>query len=114
MSFRKQKPRPNQKLSTSQENRLVKAVFILLLLALLWILFSPGSGIVTFFGKRSELKKMQKETVQLEQDNAQLQKEIDRLQNDSAYLEEIARKDYGLLKKNEKVYDFSRPQPKKE
>ncbi len=114
MSFRKKRPRPKQNFSIGQENRLVKAVFTLLLLALLWILFSPGSGIVTFFGKRSELKQLQKEMVQLEQDNALLQKEIDRLQNDSAYLEEIARKNYGLLKKNEKVYDFSRPQQKKE
>ena len=30
------------------------------------------------------------------------------------YLEEVARKDFGLLKKNEKVYDFSKTKPKKQ
>ena len=64
--------------------------------------------------KRSELKTLRQETIQLEQENTRLQAEIDLLQNDSEYLEDIARKDYGLLKKNEQVYDFSRTKPKEQ
>jgi cell division protein FtsB len=112
MSFRKKRPRPKKKLSPIQENRLVKIIFVILVLVLLWVLFSPGSGIVTLISKRSELKKLQQENMQLEQENTRLQTKIDRLQNDTVYLEEIARKDYGLLKKNEQVYDFSRSKPK--
>lgn len=112
MSFRKKRPRSKQKLSPVQENRLVKIIFVIVVLVLLWVLFSPGSGIVTLMSKRSELKTLLQETIQLEQENIRLQTEVDRLQNDSAYLEEIARKDYGLLKKNEQVYDFSRTKPK--
>jgi len=37
-----------------------------------------------------------------------IQAEIDGLQDDPEYLEEVARKEYGLLKKNERVYDFSK------
>lgn len=112
MSFRKKRPRPKQKLSPIQENQLVKIIFVILVVVLLWVLFSPGSGIVTLITKRSELQTLRQENIVLEQENIQLQKEIDRLQNDSVYLEEIARKDYGLLKKNEQVYDFSSAKPK--
>lgn len=82
--------------------------------AVLWILFAPGTGVVALLKKRKELHNLQQKTVQLEEDNNKLQKDIERLQNDSGYLEEIARKEYGLLKKNERVYDFSRKKADKE
>jgi len=53
------------------------------------------------------------ENKNLEQRNVQLRREIDRLQNDDAYLEELARKKYGLLKKNEMVFEFKSSQKKK-
>lgn len=81
---------------------------------MLWILFAPGTGVVALLKKRKELHNLQQKTVQLEEDNNKLQKDIERLQNDSGYLEEIARKEYGLLKKNERVYDFSRKKADKE
>lgn len=90
----------------------MKLVFVLLVIALLWIFLAPGTGVVTLVSKRSELKKLQQETTQIEQQIDELQNKIDRLQNDPSYLEEIARKDFGLLKKNEKVYDFSKPKAK--
>ncbi len=111
MSFIKKKPRPKQTLSSVQESRMMKIVFALLVIALLWIFFAPGSGVISIINKRSELQNLQKETTQIEQKIVELQKEIDRLHNDPAYLEEIARKDFGLLKENEKVYDFSKPEP---
>jgi cell division protein FtsB len=111
MSFNKKKPKSKQKLSRIQEGRVMKIVFVLLVLALLWIFFAPGSGVVTFISKRSELKKAQEEAVRIEQQIDELQNEIDRLHNDPTYLEDIARKEYGLLKKNEEVYDFSKSKP---
>lgn len=58
--------------------------------------------------KRSELKKLELQTAQIEEENSKLQKDIDRLHNDPEYLERIAREEHGLLKKNERVFDFSR------
>lgn len=81
---------------------------------MLWVLFAPGSGVVAMFKKRQELRRLQEKTVQLEEDNKKLQSDIDRLQHDSGYLEEIARKDYGLLRKNERVFDFSKKKADKE
>ncbi len=76
--------------------------------AVLWVLFAPDSGVVALFKKRQELRKLQEKTVQLEEENKKLQNDIDRLQHDPGYLEEVARKDYGLLRKNERVFDFSK------
>ncbi len=110
MSFTRKRPRPKQKLSPIQESRYYKIVILLVVLALLWVVFSPGSGLLAIWRKHSELKNMQQQNVVLEGDNLQLQKIIDKLQNDPVYLEEVARREYSLLKKNERVYEFA---PKK-
>jgi cell division protein FtsB len=55
---------------------------------------------------REELKKIQAENQRLKDENKALQEEISRLQDDPAYLEEKARKDYGMLKENEVLYIF--------
>ena len=114
MSFMKQKSRPKPKLSNQQESRVLKIIMALLVIAALWIFFAPGSGVVTLIGKKSELKKLQKETTQLEQQIDRLQNDIERIHNDPEYLEKVARKDFGLLKKNEKVYDFSKTKSAKD
>ncbi len=109
----KQRPKPKQKLSRVQESRVIKIVVALLVIALLWIILAPGSGVVTLVSKRSELTKLEQDKVRVEQHIHTLQEDIDRLNNDLFYLEEIARKEHGLLKKNEKVYDFSTTKPEK-
>ena len=109
----KQSPGQKQKLSPVQEGRVMKIVVALLVIAVLWIFFAPGAGIVTLLSKRSELTKLEQDKVRIEQHIQTLQEDIDRLNNDLSYLEEIARKEYGLLKKNEKVYDFSTEKPEK-
>jgi cell division protein FtsB len=113
MSFNRDTPRSQKQHSPGQEGRVMKIVVALVLIAVLWVVFAPGSGIVTLVKKRSELHRLQKEKVQLEQQIEALQEDIDRLHSDPAYLEDIARRKYGLLKKNEKVYDFSTSQPEK-
>jgi cell division protein FtsB len=104
------KKNPTQKLSPLQQYILVRAGAVLVLLGLAWFLFAPGSGLMSLLGEKSELKKMTAETTELSRQNASLKEEIDKLQNDTAYLEEVARRDYGLLKPHERVYDFSKPE----
>lgn len=100
-----------KRISPQQEGLLLKIVLALMLAAVLWIIFSPGSGLVTLHGHRSDLGQLERKNAELEQENRNLQIEIDRLQNDPEYLEEVARKEYGLLRKNEKVFDFSGNNP---
>jgi cell division protein FtsB len=102
------KKNPTQKLSPLQQNILVRAGAVLVFLGLAWFLFAPGSGLVSLLGEKGELEKMTAETKELSRQNASLKEEINKLQNDAAYLEEVARRDYGLLKSHERVYDFSK------
>jgi cell division protein FtsB len=110
MSVTRKKLKPKQNLSPIQEKRYYKIVISLAVLALLWVILSPGSGLLSLWRKRSELESLQQQSVLLEAENVRLQKEIDKLQNDPSYLEEIARRDHNLLKKNERVFEFA---PKK-
>jgi peptidoglycan hydrolase CwlO-like protein len=87
MLFINKKSRPKQKISEQQERRVVKIVLALLVIAVLWIIFAPGSGVVTLMSKQSELKRLQQETKQIEQQIDRLQGDIDRLHNDPVYLE---------------------------
>lgn len=105
------KHRPKQKRSPLQEKKILRITVVLVATALLWVFFSPGAGVFALLKSRSELKKLQQQSITLEQENIRLQKEIDRLQNDTEYLEEIARKNYGLVRENELIYDFSRKKP---
>ncbi|MFH0783258.1 MAG: septum formation initiator family protein [Pseudomonadota bacterium] len=110
MSFTRKKTAPKQKLSPIQEKRFFKIVITLVVLALFWVIFSPGSGLLAIWRKRSELRNLEQQNVLIEERNIQLQSEIDKLQNDPAYLEDVARREHNLLKKNEKVFEFA---PKK-
>lgn len=87
-------------------------VVFLALVGLLWIVFAPGSGLFDYYRSRTQLTQLQKDVSLLKQENSQLRTENNRLRNDPEYLEKIAREEYNLLKKNERVFDFSKGKPK--
>ena len=94
---------------TSREKKLLSYTGLFFaLLVFLWIVFVPDSGILDMFRSRQKLEKLQAENIKLEQENKVLQEEIDKLQNDPAYIEEKARKEYGMLKENEVLYIFKK------
>ena len=84
------------------------AAAAIILLILLWVVFSSRTGIVRFFQTNKEREAVQTTNKDLEQKNKRLQDEVDRLENDPATIEEVARKQFGLIKKNEIIYDFSK------
>jgi len=99
-------------LSPLQERLFVRIIAVLLVVALAWIILAPRSGILAYLQQRSELRELREKTVFLEQSNEKLREEVDRLRDDPAYLEEVARREHGLLKKNEYIYDFSQQRKK--
>ncbi|SHO52461.1 FtsB family cell division protein [Desulfopila aestuarii] len=101
----------NQKLTPLQQLWLRRAIALLVIFAFAWLFFFPGSGLLAIFSKREEVQALQAETAHLEKDNAKLQEGIDKMKNDPTHLEEVARRDFGLLKPNERVYDFAKPTP---
>ncbi len=105
MSLSRKKPK--KKLTQLQENRLLKTVVVLISAALLWLLFAPGTGVYSLVKMRSRTAALERQTEELIRSNEALRAEIERLKHDEAYLEQVAREKYGLLKKNERVFDFS-------
>jgi len=80
-------------------------------------------GILTFFGDKGilHLLRLQKELVriketntQMEEENRNLRKEVRGLQYEKRYIEEIARKELGMVKEGEIIYQFDLPEDRKE
>lgn len=91
---------------TKAERRLVKRIIaVVAAVSVLWLLFAPNWGLFHYRQLQNRIDSLARENENLEQRNAELQQELDRLQNDDAYLEELARKKYGLLKENETIYE---------
>ena len=70
-----------------------------------WLFFSP-SGILAYYNVKKQLAEVHSENEQLKEKNRLLQEKIDKIQNDPAFLEQLARKDYNLLKKDELLFTF--------
>ncbi len=87
---------------------LIGAVLCILLVA--WILFAPSNSVFHYIRTGKTLEEIQAENKELLKQNALLKDEIKKLKNDPAYIEEMARKRYGLVRENEMIYDFG---PKK-
>lgn len=109
MDTRVQK-KPKKSLTPLQQNRLLKITLGLVVFSILWIMFAPGTGVYSLLKLRNQALELEEQTRELTVINEELRAEIDRLKNDTAYLEQIAREKYGMLKKNERVFDFSKPQ----
>jgi cell division protein FtsB len=75
-----------------------------------WSLFGPY-GALKYYRVRNELQAILAQNEQLREANTALRQEIDKLGNDPAYLKEVARRQFGLIKKNEVIYEF--PKKKK-
>jgi cell division protein FtsB len=102
-----------------EDNRRDKKVLwflgaVVIVFFLLWILFAPGRGLVQYLQLKKEMATLAEENNRLEAKNAELTEDIKRLRSDDKYLEEVARKKHGLLKKNETVFEFEPPKKKKE
>ena len=98
--------------SQKDKNRLYAILALIFLVFTAWLLLSPYGAWRSHQLSR-ELAIRQAENEKLREDNQALQKEINRLQNDPAYIEEVARKELGFIKKNEIIFDFSRQERKK-
>jgi cell division protein FtsB len=100
-------------LSPLQQKKLLRISLLLALLFLLALFFMPGKGL--YFQRQQKLRvaAINAEKEELVKKNEALRQEIQRLKTDERYLEEVARDQRGLLKKDEQVFDFSRKEQKK-
>ncbi|HOE16686.1 MAG TPA: septum formation initiator family protein [Syntrophorhabdaceae bacterium] len=78
--------------------------FIVLLGALLFQLFFAEGGVFAFVKMKGSINSLRAAIQETEKENTALLQELQKLQKDDRYLEEIARKKYGLVREGERVY----------
>lgn len=86
--------------------RRLPIVPVLLALLLLGFALFGERGILRALQASRQKAALQEEVRQLEAANAELRQEIESLRNDRRYLEAIARKELGMVKDDELVYQF--------
>ncbi len=92
------------------KNRLpVLIVGMLAAAALLFSVFGEVGILSTWRMGRSQ-KQLVEENARLREDNARLRAEVDKLRTNPAYIEEIARKELGLIGRKENVIVLERKQ----
>jgi len=77
-----------------------------LILAFLTFTIFGERGLLRIYHLNREKDLIQARTDQLRAENDQLKREIEALKTDRRYIESLARKDFGLVRKNEIIYQF--------
>ncbi len=78
--------------------------FIVLLGALLFQLVFAEGGFFAFIKMKGSINSIRVSIQETKKENMALLQELEKLQKDDQYLEEIARKKYGLVREGERVY----------
>lgn len=79
---------------------------LLLLSVMIFFTFFGDKGLFQVYRLRSELKEIEKVNMELRGENERFRVEIDNLRTNKKYIEELARRELGLVKKGEIVYQF--------
>ena len=94
---------------------LQKKMYLIPAGCLVFILFFTvfgDKGLLRIFELKQDKNKIEERLADSRTDNEKLKREIVALTSDRRFLESIARKDFGLVRSNEVIYQF--PQEKKE
>ena len=73
---------------------------------MIFFTFFGDKGLLKVYRLRRELKEIQQANMELQQENERLRAEIDNLRTNRKYIEELVRRELGLVKKGEIVYQF--------
>src|SRR4030066_2140438 len=88
-------------------------LFILFLFLILGFLtFFGDKGILHLLRLQKELARIKEMNIKMGEENQRLKQEVRRLQYEKRYIEEIARKELGMVKEGEIIYQFDLPPPK--
>ena len=85
------------------KQRIFVGISILLLFSLLLFIMFSDSGLGDFFKLKSDRDRLLQENDRLKQENLSLYRTIERLKNDPEYIESVARKELGMIKKDEVI-----------
>ncbi len=96
------------------KKRKILFLFFAFLLILGLLTFFGEKGIFHLFRLQKELARIKEENQKVEEENQKLKEEVRRLQQEKRYIEEIARKELGMVKEGEVIYQFDPPAKVKE
>jgi cell division protein FtsB len=85
--------------------KISKTGWLIAILISTWTIFSPW-GAIRYYRLSNDLDQLKAEYMRIQNNNRQLKEEIDNLTTNQAYIEKVAREQYGLLKSNEFLYKF--------
>lgn len=85
---------------------IVTMLFLCTLLTVSGLLIFGQRGITHLVTLQEQFAELESENQRIEQENNRLKKEIKLLKENLAYIEDIARKQHGLVKEDELVYQF--------
>ena len=86
--------------------RVVPVWFLLLVLLLLGFALFGDRGVLKVFKSYQQKTELEQKISELEDGNAELRREIDALRNDLKAIENIARRELGMVRPDEQVYQF--------
>ena len=95
----------------SKQKILVSICILTLFAMLLFSLFSD-KGLSDFFTLKSERDRLMHDNIRLKAENDTLYRTIERLRNDPEYIESVARKELGMIKKDEVILTPKDDKPK--
>ncbi len=87
-------------------NKGVLVTILLLASVMIFFTFFGDKGLLQVYRLRRELREIERVDMELRQENERLIGEIDNLRTNKTYIEELARRELGLVKKGEIVYQF--------
>ncbi len=82
---------------------LIPAGFILFIL---FFTVFGDRGLLRIYHLSKDRQELQKKAEELKAQNEQMKRDIEALKSDRRYLESIARRDFGLVRPNEVIYQF--------
>jgi len=85
---------------TRNQNILLSFLILLLIALFIYIIFSPHGYSELALLKQEQINIVQKNE-RITRENLAIRIEIDRLKNDLAYIENIARQEFGMIRKDE-------------
>jgi cell division protein FtsB len=91
-----------------------KKMYVIPFLAITVILYFTvfgERGLLRIYHLNKERQEVQLRLEALKNENMKLVREVDALKNDRRYLESIARRDFGMVRKNEIIYQFPQQKP---
>lgn len=91
-----------------------RRLYIIPILAVSFILYFTvfgDRGLLRIYHLSREKQEVQRRLETIKGENMKLVREVDALKNDKRYLESIARRDFGMVRKNEVIYQFPQTAP---